>query len=786
VSERRVKVVVLARARSATERGLLDQWAAAEHPGAPLVVVGPGRGSPGPDLDSVLWPGEALVVPARVAWMPAERDRHDGGRAVALPAVFAMRRPWSAIQPQLLRNAPGSARVVDGEAATVEQLRARWVAETPGGGPAGEAFSRFVLRQAALACDRAERRLVGDRYKVPRLMVEQITATSRFADLVARLALGTGGAPRDVETELRGCLSEMVAVQSAPAIDAFRAAMAPLHSRAWHVEVDEAGLERLRVLNREHSLVFLPSHRSYADPLLFAEVLHENDFPRNHVLGGDNMSFWPIGPLGKRAGLVFIRRTFGADEVYKSAIREYLGHLMEKRFNLEWYIEGGRTRTGKLRRPRYGLLRYLAAALEDRPEVDPLLVPVSIVYDQLHEVGAMADEQRGAAKKAEGWRWLARYARDQRRNIGTARIQVGEPIPLRSALAEAGPGAARLEKVAFRVCAEINRISPVTATSLVTFALLSARDRALTPRQVRDVVAPLVEYLRSRDIPVPVAELRFPWGLRNTLDRLVDAQVVSVYEDGDEPVFSIRPGRHHVAAFYRNGALHHLVSRALVEVAVLRAATHGGQAPLETGWAELLRLRDLLKFEFFFSDKRDFRYELRRELELLDPEWRTRAPSVEGAATTLGVAKVFVAHGVLRSFFDAQLVVALKLVELGDDAPRDDGFLDECLGLGRQLLLQDRLDRADSVSRELYAGALRLAENRALVGPGGPDLVAARAAYLAEVRGFLDALARTGELEHARLERVLDDPARARPGGPDLDQDVVDRVVAAPPTNATV
>ena len=130
------------------------------------------------------------------------------------------------------------------------------------------------------------------------------------------------------------------------------------------------------------------------------------------------MSFWPIGPLGKRAGLIFIRRSFGDDQVYKLAVREYFGHLVAKRFNLEWYIEGGRSRTGKLRPPRYGLLHYLVRALEDGRAEDVTLVPVSITYEQLQEVGAMAAEQGGGAKSAEGLGWLAGYVRAQRRNVG--------------------------------------------------------------------------------------------------------------------------------------------------------------------------------------------------------------------------------------------------------------------------------------------------------------------------------------------------------------------------------
>src|SRR5204862_6438413 len=100
----------------------------------------------------------------------------------------------------------------------------------------------------------------------------------------AALAAQRDRSADDVLAELTADLQELAAVQSPPAIDTFRAVMGPLHRRAWTVDADAEGLEQLRELNRTTALVFLPSHRSYADPLVLADVLHEQDFPRNHVL----------------------------------------------------------------------------------------------------------------------------------------------------------------------------------------------------------------------------------------------------------------------------------------------------------------------------------------------------------------------------------------------------------------------------------------------------------------------------------------------------------------------
>jgi glycerol-3-phosphate O-acyltransferase len=476
------------------------------------------------------------------------------------------------------------------------------------------------------------------------------------------------------------------------------------------------------------------------------------------------MSFWPIGPLGKRAGLVFIRRSFGEDHVYKFAVREYFGYLVAKRFNLEWYIEGGRSRTGKLRPPRYGLLRYLVAALDDGRADNVYLVPTSITYEQLEEVGAMADEQSGARKQAEGLRWLAGYAKAQRRNVGSARVRFGEPISLRDALELAGPGPAQLEKVAFTICDGINRITPVTASSLVTFALLGVRDRALTLDQVARVTAPLLAYFESRGIAGPLRGLARPGAVKRALDALVRAEVVSSYDGGTEPVWSIKPGRHHVAAFYRNGAVHHLVNRAIVELAIIGlpdavrpdGMAASGEELVEAAEADALRLRDLLKFEFFFADKQTFRRQLTEEMNLLDPDWREHVDTVEAATALLAGAGTLVAHRALRSFFDAQLVVARRLFAREPRrAVEREELVAECLRVGHQMLLQGELHGPESVSAELYSAAFKLAANRDLVDPGREPVRVAREQFLAEVSNAVARVARVGELEASQVEEVI-------------------------------
>jgi glycerol-3-phosphate O-acyltransferase len=585
----------------------------------------------------------------------------------------------------------------------------------------------------------------------------ELLASPRFSAELARLAGRLERPLREVGTEARVAAEEIATVDNPLFGAVFDKRLGPMLTRAWTVEPDLAALEHLRQLHAAHPLVFLPTHRSYADPFILSKVLRQGGLPRNHTLGGDNLGFFPFGTIARRAGGVMIRRRFGEDEVYKLVVREYLRLLIARGSNLEWYMEGGRSRTGKLRPARYGLLRYVVDAFESGAAPDLLLVPVSITYDQLPEVRVMAAEEAGAAKAKEGLRWLAGYARGQRDWIGTVYVRFGEPLSLRDALAradrEAGGRRWTVEKIAFEVFQRINRATPVTASALVTLALLGVRDRALTLAEVRGVVRPLLAYAAQRGLPSAHLEfLNDDAGLAEVLTALTRSGVVRHYEGGTEAVYGINPGQHAVAAFYRNSAIHWFVNRALMELALLSVVDDPQVDPLPRAWDRMFALRDLLKFDFFFSDRREFRAEIAAEALLLDPQYPQHLGTPAARRAILERAQFLIAQRVLPVFLEAYLVVADRLAAQPADRAVDRAALvDECSRVGRQYLLQRRLRNPEAVSRELFGNALLLADNRGLLAPGTERLAERRQAFVEEIAVAVRALAAIEELEQRRI-----------------------------------
>jgi glycerol-3-phosphate O-acyltransferase len=468
----------------------------------------------------------------------------------------------------------------------------------------------------------------------------------------------------------------------------------------------------------------------------------------------------------RRSGVFFIRRSFKDNAVYKFVLHHYIDYLIEKRFSLEWYIEGGRSRPGKLLPPHFGLLAYVVDAYRRGKSEDVYLLPVSIAYDQISDVGDYAAEQRGAAKQAESFGWFLRVLRRLRRRYGDIHIRFGEPVSLRKAVGPPEPGAEpdaneeslSLQKLAFEVCVRINRATPITPISLVTLALLGRGDRALSVEEMIDALRNLVGYVRKRHLTTTQEiDLDTADGVRRTLDQLVDNGVLTRYDEGPEAVYAISPGQDLAAAYYRNTVIHYFVNGAIAELALLRAGEEGVSDRATEFWEEALRLRDLLKFEFFFAEKESFLAEIRQELALHDSGWEERLEGGADAITgLLPRIRPFSAHRILRPFLEAYRGVGDALERRDPAQPLEEAsFLNDCLALGKQYSLQRHIKSPESVSKVLFGTALKLARNRELTDPGGEDLAARRAAFAEELREAIRRVDAVEALAQARRAGLI-------------------------------
>ncbi len=592
-------ILILADVASRFESGVVEDWAKAQGvPASAIIGIPSSRNrrfnrTVSSLLDARIARNPDLtVVPVRVVWQVPERD---GVRQVGIGDIIRAagdpRDPRAPRQRYWARTQPERMKLVIGEPATAGEMMDAWHASR-----AASRLGDWVARRAWLALERAERHLRGNRYKIAKFVDEEITSQGSFQAGLADIA-ETENIPWERITKRAGhLLREIAAKPTTVGIDLMAGLIRVLYRQGYgRIEYDRHALTRTYAAAEDTPLIFLPSHKSQLDRLVMQYVLWENDLPPSHTAGGINLDFWPVGPLVRRTGVFFIRRSFKDDPTYKYVLRSYLDYLLSRRFPIEWYLEGGRSRTGKVRAPSFGLLSYVVDSYQRGVTDDVILVPTSITYDQIQDIGEYAAENKGAAKVDESFGWLLGAVRRMRRRYGDIHVRLGEPISLardwRGTLERAEDERVSIDvaRLAFEVMSRINAVTPVTPTAVVCL-VLTDDPGPLPITEIATRTRTIAHEADRLDLP-RTAHFDRPVDVSIVLDRLAEHGFVEETDAG-WTVSQVQ-----ALAFYRNTMIHHLLVPAIVDLA--RAV--GGDVE-----AIALRLRKLLKFDFFFDPKDAF------------------------------------------------------------------------------------------------------------------------------------------------------------------------------------
>ena len=684
------------------------------------------------------------VVPLRVAWRIPGFDKDRALKFRHL--LFGDPRHPGALRARLiLLRDRRRAQILVGEAATLDMLRDRFCAQTGGGdgeGGGSPEFAGFVARQAALALDVAERGIRGTRYKVPRFVADGLRTSPKFRAALAELSEATGRPVAELFREARPLMKEVIARPSALFLD-LRARLDRMMFGGYApgMEIDAAELAKLRNILREHPTAILFTHKTYIDGATPSRLAYENDLPMLHSFGGANLDFAVMGEFFRRSGMIFLRRSFQDQPVYKLVLRHYIAWLLAKRFPLSWAFEGTRSRLGKLMPPKYGLMKYVLDAAHATGTRGVHFVPFVTSFDLIPDVEEYAAEQTGRSKKPESLSWFLGYMKSLKEPSGRIRLDIGEPVVIETAPEPDDRRA--LERIAFAVAVEANRVTPLTVTSVMCLILLGMAPRGATSAELLGAIGAVTDWARARGIRLS-SELESgdDAALSATVDTLVTSGLLTRYEAGSENVYSVEPAKHPMASYYRNIIAHHFLDRAMIELAMfeLRDADKGDAAA--AFWAKIDRLRDLFKFEFFYPPREEHRAAIETELARLDPVWDRRLASGDrGVAQLLRRCQPVVGHAILLPFAEAYSVVAEQLARAKPgDVVDEQALLDAALVEGRQAYLLRRISSEAAIGKLLFANGLSLLRHMGLAEQATPMNLAARRALLMELRGLANVM----------------------------------------------
>ncbi len=485
-----------------------------------------------------------------------------------------------------------------GEPVRVQARRLRW------------ALSRELERQ--------RRVMLGPKRKGARRIRQEILASPRVREEIHRIADAEGMSEKEALARAEAYLKEISADIGPMAIRFLRLLLTIAFRRMYsRIEVSKEVVERLRAVTQEGPVLLLPSHKSHVDYLFVSWVMGTNGIAPPLIAAGINLSFWPIGPIFRHSGAFFLRRRFRGNRLYAFIFAEYLAKVLSEGYSIEFFIEGGRSRTGKVLPPKLGMLRWIAqAAVEDRvPEVQ--ILPIDISYDRVVETRSYARELAGGSKRKEDVGDLFRAGRVLGSTYGRVAMYVGNPYGLKETLRAMGAGPeadprafdAAVVRLAHKIVYDISRLVRVSPSSLVAAGLLVPGTRHV-PRTYVHAAARFVaqRVLASggvlADQVLEAAEDEAAW--ERTMDAALDLMrregVVSWHWGSRELYCRVEDEARPILAYYRNNLVNLVVAEALMARAYFSLDPRGerGWVPLRELRRATLQLSRLFKKEFVY------------------------------------------------------------------------------------------------------------------------------------------------------------------------------------------
>ena len=605
--------------------------------------------------------------------------------------------------------------------------------------------------------------------------IELILSDHKFQKSLADISQEQGVSFQKIYEEAAGYMKELYTIHQPIANLIGTQTAQYILSRGYKktIDVNSNEIKAISKLARNHPIAFVMTHKTYIDMFVLYVVLMRHGIPVPYTFAGINMAFMGFSQLAKQNGVIFIRRSFKDNKVYKVTLNHFIASLVDKRSHFMWAIEGTRSRTGKLVWPKMGILKYIKDA-ETKSVQQVKYVPVSIVYDLIPDVKEMTLESRGKMKKAESLTWFINYIKKMSDKFGKISIRFGEPVTATDNLSgtialTGGQGQnanSSISRFAMELVHRINQITPVTTASLICISLLGKY--SLTKRAIESDLSDLMQLIESQK-PDALVDRGKPIGesVQTGLNLLRKANLVLQQGETVNAKFVINSENYLQTTYYANMAVHHLYHRAFIELALLKIADLPVEERVTAFWSHVMELRDVFKFEFFYSRKEQFSDEIESNLNNIDPNWnKTIKKSKESIIELLNKQKVLVAPVVLNTYIEAYHVVAYTLLAFnGEKTFNEDTFLNSCKFLGEEMQWQGRIQRLESVSKPFLQNGIRLIKNLGLI-PNAKDLKKER------INAFLVSLKELSNKVKILQDFVLSKPHSLAPVVP-FERDIV-------------
>ncbi len=450
------------------------------------------------------------------------------------------------------------------------------------------------------------------------------------------------------------------------------------------------------------------------------------------VAAGKNLSFWPMGPLFRSGGAFFIRRSFRGAVLYSKVFAEYIHKLLEEGHNIEQFIEGGRSRTGKLLMPKLGLLSILLNAFKKGACEDMIIVPIYIGYDRVLEEKAYLQELEGRKKEPETLKGVIKARKFLSKRYGKIYIQFHEPISMNELLDKMGTPLADMKpkeqnalcrNLGYRIINAINRSAVVTAYGLVAGAILNCSRERFSYDQIMSIVETYMQHLATQDAKLAdTLILDQVHAVEHALDAFVQSKFIEpVSKDKSIPHserhYLINAAKRPSLEYYKNNCIGFFIPAAFTAQAILaKDAFQFSAADLH---ADYRFLQNFFKFEFAYDLDQSPEFKVRKSLKaFIDDAILMPHQTIPDTynVTSSGFRKLRLFSIFLKTYFESYWIVLSFLQNNSKKSIKTKDRLKKILSTGNRMYKRHEIDLPEALSKVSFQNAVDFFTSKGIKG----------------------------------------------------------------------
>lgn len=569
-------------------------------------------------------------------------------------------------------------------------------------------ISAEVRQMLIESIDRQKRVILGPIMKSRQQFKEVVLMDQGVLAKIEEMAAGDGKKIKQLKKKAGEYFDEIAADYNITYIHLFRIALNWLWKKIFEgIDVDPVGQAIVREWARKGPMIYVPSHKSHIDYLVLNYVLHDYHLHIPRIAAGQNLAFWPMGHIFRKSGAFFIRRSFKGAKLYSEVFTRYIMALLEDGHPIEFYIEGGRSRNGKLVLPKTGFLSILLKAYEEGFCKDLIFVPTSIIYDRIMEGGSYLREVKGGVKEQENLKQMLRASRFLKQRYGKIYIRFNTPFSLNEYLSQKdGVAKDPSRELAFHLIRAINDVSLVTPLSLMATVILANHRKGFHASELLETLKVLLEFLQGKGALLAATLTDPARAAKDTISLLINWKFLEFIEDLEgEPFYFVDDDKKMELEYYKNSIIHFFIHHSLVAISLLTGTQEAKRT--ESIISDYSFLKDLLKNEFVFESEEDIPGKINSIITFfLDAGLLTWSAENSGyKITKMGFDRLPIWAELAKTFIESCWIAA-KAVSQRKGRRRREDILKNMGELGQRFYKLEIIDHIGALSRINFINAL--------------------------------------------------------------------------------